>query len=228
MKTSFIVEQRQDVRKRMKKILEEEGYRVCGAVTAAEAEAWLKCHCVPLYLIDLDLPNYRGIRICRQLRERQRDAIIIGATASRAEEMVGRALESGVNDCICKNCEGEELKERLRRLVRLFEESGSGEIYHSADIMLDMEQRRVLQAGEDVELTNKEFELFAMILLGKGKVLRKEELLQNCLDTEDCSRGISALTAHIANIRRKLMTYKNEKYIETKHGQGYCWKHDVW
>ena len=158
-----------------------------------------------LVLLDVMLPGEDGLSILKKIREREANIPIIMMTAKSSEFDVVRGLDLGADDYVTKPFGIMELLSRIRSVLR---RSGKptdkkGELLSFGTIRADRNRHVVTVDEKEVAVTLKEFQLLCYLLLNKGIVLSREQIMQAVWDIpfEMESRTIDM---HIMSLRQKL------------------------
>ena len=173
-----------------------------------------------LILLDIMLPGEDGISILRRLKEnaRFRDIPIIMLTAKGAEYDKVQALDLGADDYVTKPFGMMELVSRIKAVLRRASSYSKDDTVRFGRLEISEKKRSVLADGEQIILTNKEFELLSRLVRNPGIVLTREELLDEIWG-HDFSGESRTLDVHIATLRQKLGAAG--EVIETIRGVGY-------
>ena len=173
-----------------------------------------------LLLLDIMLPEEDGLSILKKLRAqpstRRLPIILLTARSTEFDKVTG--LDSGADDYITKPFGAMELISRINVLLRRVGSSAEEESFTAGDITLIPSRREVLRGGERLVLTLKEYELLAVLMKEKGKVISREELLSRVWGY-DFTGESRTLDVHIRTLRAKLGESGN--IIETVRGVGY-------
>lgn len=179
-----------------------------------------------LILLDVMLPGLNGMEVLRRIRL-EKDTPVIMLTARDAVMDKVSGLDAGADDYITKPFAIEELLARIR--VALKKQSGSRQadekIYTSGDVRLDVDRHEVLVRGEEVELTNREFELLCVLLRNKNIVLDREKLM-NEVCGYDYLGETNIIDVYVRYLRTKIDDRYGIKLIHTVRGVGYIIKDD--
>lgn len=204
-------------------LLMNEGYDVD---FAQDGEAGLlKATSEPFDLIILDvmMPKKNGYDVCRDLRQRGYDTAILMLTAKTqvVDRVVG--LKLGADDYLNKPFDPSELLARVEALLRRVKKEGRTQVraFSFSDVEVDFESGQVTRAGAPVALAAKELQLLRYLVDRRGKVVTREELLQNVWEYQSdvSSRTIDV---HVAWLRQKLEeNQQTPKHIHTIRGKGY-------
>lgn len=157
-----------------------------------------------LVLLDLGLPDLDGVEVCRQLRGRQPNAVIVMLTARDEEMDVIVGLEAGADDYLTKPIRLAELHARIRAHLRRAAPAGPpAPTYLLGDLEVDTAARRVSVNGQAVELRAREFDLLARLAAEPGVALSRATLMADVWG-QDWFGQTKTLDVHIAALRRKL------------------------
>jgi len=170
------------------------------------------------------LPGKDGLEICRDMRTNNINIPIIMLTARDEEIDKVLGLELGADDYVTKPFSVRELVARVKAVLRRnnceIPDNGNHEI-RVGDFVLIPESYEIYYKGELLELTLKEYELLEILLNNRGRVLKRDYLLQVLWDFNE---GINTrvLDVHISKLRDKIEEdSKNPKFIKTVRGLGY-------
>jgi DNA-binding response OmpR family regulator len=203
--------------------LEREGYHVLTAGDGPTALALARDAQPDLIVLDLMLPGFDGLEVCRRVRQFS-DAYILMLTA-RAEEVdkiVGLAV--GADDYLTKPFSPRELVARVKAMLRR-PRSGTAEPdvpppRHLGDLVIDTARYEVLKRGEPVALTARELELLATLAAHPGRVFTRSQLLEKVWGSEFYDDHV--VEVHVGNLRRKLEDDPaRPRWVQTVRGVGY-------
>ncbi|HYE11837.1 MAG TPA: response regulator transcription factor [Patescibacteria group bacterium] len=186
-----------------------------------------------LVLLDLMLPGFDGIEICKRMRgeKRTRKTPIIMLTAKSEEFDKVLGLELGADDYMTKPFSVKELIARIRAALRRVDTNEEDEVQAVKentdilltyqDITLNKEKYEVRKGGEKLVLTLKEFELLKMLIENKGRVLTRDSLLDKIWGY-DYAGETRTVDVHIRHLRQKIHDEDgSNQMIETIRGVGY-------
>jgi DNA-binding response OmpR family regulator len=200
--------------------LERSGFRTTVARTGAEALALANAVDPDVVLLDLALPDLDGRDVCRVLRRDSAVPIImITASGTVTDRVVG--LELGADDYVVKPFSITEVIARIRAVLRRGRPSPDAGELRVGDVTIDLGARRVWQAGQELELTRKEFDLLVRLARDVGRVVSRESLMTDVWDI-NWFGSTKTLDVHIAFLRRKLGDDSAApSYIHTVRGVGF-------
>jgi DNA-binding response OmpR family regulator len=171
-----------------------------------------------LVLLDVMLPGPSGFELCGLIRERGRTPIImLTARDEKADKL--RGLEAGADDYVTKPFDFDELKARLRALLRRARRSVV--VVQLGEVVIDFQNLRARHQGLEIHLTRREFDLLFYLAERRGMIVHRSELLREIwgYPTEPTTRAVDYA---IKRLRRKLEADPhNPRYITTVHGDGY-------
>lgn len=201
--------------------LRSEGFQVEIAVDGPSAVDQCTALAPDLVVLDLNLPGFDGIEVCRRIHTYRRvPVVMLTARDDETDMLVG--LGVGADDYITKPFSPRELVARIKAVLRRAQSAGttgpSLEIPTSGGaIEIDPSTRRVSQAGQEVHLTPTEFDLLRALTEAGGAVLSRDQLLAMVWGYRDGS-GARTVDSHIRSVRAKLSI----DVIRTVHGVGYA------
>jgi two-component system alkaline phosphatase synthesis response regulator PhoP len=172
-----------------------------------------------LIILDLMLPGMTGTELCRRLRRepltRRTPIIILTAKVSESDRVAG--LDLGADDYITKPFSVRELLARVRAVLRRVDES-TAKTYEDDQLLIDFGDIRVVCKGQKIKLTNKEFTLLSVLSKSAGRVITRQQLLDNVWGYSYYGDA-RTLDVHIRRLRQKLGDCG--QCIETVVGIGY-------
>ena len=218
MKNILIVEDEANISDFVKGELEYEGYNVCIKEDGREGlEEALKNE-YDLIILDVMLPSMNGFEICRRLkREKQSPIIMLSAKDSVMDKVNG--LQIGADDYIAKPFAIEELLARIEVVFRR-QDNLNNYIIKFKDITINKSSRVVKRDGNEINLTNKEYELLMILIENKDKVVTREELLEKIWGY-GYEPETNVIDVYIRYLRAKLNNENKEEYIQTVRSVGY-------
>jgi two-component system response regulator ResD len=210
--------------------MERAGYETIQASDGPEALRQVELHRPDLIVLDLMLPGIDGIEVLRQLRERPHDQVAVILLTARGEEsdrIVG--LRQGADDYVVKPFSPAELVARVDAVLRRgrdpveVEERDEPPIERGA-LRIEPSTRRVFLEGEEVSLTQREFDLLAYLAEHPGRVFSRDQLME-AVWRYPFFTDTSTVTVHVRRLRAKLGDEISEpRFIETVWGVGYRFK----
>lgn len=205
--------------------LKNAGYETFIAADGIEAVKIAKEEKPNLILLDLMIPGMDGFDVCKEIKKdkdmKNTSIIMLTAKGEELDKILG--LELGADDYMTKPFSVRELLARVKAVLRrtsAFNEE-ENDIYESKSLKIDFERHEVNINGKKVDLTLKEFELLKILIKNKGKILKREMLLDKIWGYEYIGET-RTVDVHIRYLRKKIEEDdKNPKFIETIRGVGY-------
>jgi DNA-binding response OmpR family regulator len=173
-----------------------------------------------LVVLDLGLPSMDGIEVCRRLRRRSSIPILVLTARDTIEDRVS-GLDAGADDYLTKPFALDELMARVRSTLRRASLREEGERLECAGLILDARARTVTHRGENVELTQREFDLLEFLLRHRGQALSREALLSGVWGY-DFLGGSNVIDVYVRYLRHKLDAHHVPALIKTVRGVGYA------
>lgn len=209
--------------------LKKEGFEIDTAADGTTALAMAESKHYDLLILDIMLPGIDGFDLCRRIRVNSSVPILfLSARDTELDKVVG--LELGADDYLAKPFGIRELVARVRALLRRSAETDSagGDTYPDAidasGIHLDEGAHEASSASGPIDLTPREFELLAALMRQAGKVLSRDQLLQDAWGWEYLVET-KTVDTHIKRLRDKLTAAGvDASLIETVRGYGYRFK----
>ena len=194
------------------------GYQVTAAHTGPEGVAAALSPHIDVVILDVMLPGMDGFEVLRRIRLRSDvPVLMLTARGGEAERIAG--LDSGADDYVPKTFSHRELLARLNALMRRSRAMESDGATESSDVAIDPARRVATVNGVRIELTAVEFDILLALMRGRGRVLSREQLLEDASQRgpEVSDRSVDV---HISSLRRKLGPEKSA-CIETVRSLGY-------
>ena len=225
----LLVDDEQSVQTLLAYPLRKEGYDVVSAEDGREALDRFAEQQFDLVVLDVMMPKLDGIEVCRRLRAKSQVPIImLTARDDEVDKVIG--LEMGADDYITKPFSVREFRSRVRAVLRRSEmigpKSASEEPITAGDLEIDFERRVVTIRDEPVRLTYVEFEILAALARAPGKVMSRENLLEQVWG-DSAYRDPRTIDVHIRHLREKLEAdARQPEYLFTVRGVGYRFRDD--
>lgn len=221
MNNILIIEDEVKVSEVIKAYLEREGYKVYCTAKGYDGLNLFNKMDFQLIILDLMLPDIDGEEVCKFIRKTS-DVHIFMLTAKVELSDKIQGLNIGADEYLTKPLSPRELTARVNALFRRVDSNKTTMLsYDNGKLKIDKEKRTVLLKGEDIILTPNEFDLLYTLASNEGKVLSREQLIQNVygIDFEGYDRTVDV---HIKNLRKKIEdNSKAPKYIITVVKVGY-------
>ena len=218
----LVVDDEADIVKLLRSFLEKRGYEVLAAYSGEEALRQAEKG-PDLILLDINLPDLDGLRVCERLRD-YLNCPIVFLTARIEDKDKVAGFGAGGDDYILKPFSLAELEARIAAHLRREERRGSqAQVKFNDGLTIDYLAREVYYHSQAVALAKKEFAIVALLSQNAGQVFDKERIYEKIWGLDGL--GDSAVVAeHIRRIRAKLASVGCADPITTVWGCGYKWK----
>ncbi len=194
-------------------------YDVDEAVDGADALARHASAPADAIVLDLLMPEIGGLDVCRSLRRRGDAVPVLVVTARDAVSDRVEGLDAGADDYLVKPFAVEELRARVRALLR---RTGAGDgVLRFSDVVLDPATREASRGGRRLQLTRTEFNLLELFLRNPRQVLTRSQIYERVWGY-DFGATSNALWVYIGYLRRKLEEGDEPRLLHTVRGVGYA------
>jgi DNA-binding response OmpR family regulator len=216
----LVVEDEPGIAMALEDDLRSEGYEVEVVGDGITASRRLREEDFDLVLLDIMLPEKDGFEVCREMRQAgvQTPVIMLTAKSQETEKVMG--LDIGADDYVTKPYSPEELRARVRALLR----RATGEhpdIYHFDDVEVDFTRCEVRRSGKLLDVTQLEFRVLGAFIRHRGCVMTRQQLLN-----EAWGEGVfitdRVVDNQVTNLRKKIEPEPSEPhYLVSVRGIGY-------
>lgn len=211
----YSVEDDKDIAKIINKTLSKQGYDVVSFYDGTSFIRSFDENKPDMVLLDMMLPDLSGAHLLQYIRKDSANdhipVVIISANSLVTDKVDG--LDMGADDYIAKPFDLLELMSRVNALFRRFKKSSS---FEYGKLVLNSESHICKYDGKTISLTIKEFDILALLLKNKGKVVSRDEILSSIWGNEELETR--TIDMHIKSLRKKI---NDEGIIETIYGLGY-------
>jgi two-component system phosphate regulon response regulator PhoB len=217
----LIVDDERDLAGLIEFNLKAAGFSTHVAMTGGEALSAAREQRPELVLLDLMLPDMPGTEVCRQLRAEAstRDVLIVMLTAKGEEADRVRGFEVGADDYVTKPFSVRELVLRLKAILRRTSPPKGGQASLTlGPLKLDVSAHRFYVEGKEVSLTTLEFRLLEYLMTRLGRVVPREQLLEEVWGLSS-NLETRTIDTHVMRLREKLGPARSS--LETVRGVGY-------
>jgi DNA-binding response OmpR family regulator len=215
----LVVEDDRMLSELVRRSLMEEGFTVDVAWDGEQAETLAFVNEYDGIILDLMLPRKSGLQLLQQLRREGRSTPTLILTGRRAKQDVVRGLDVGADDYLTKPFDLDELKARVRALVRRGGAPRSEQLALGG-LVLDRRRRQASVEGQQIRMTPKEFALLEYLILRSDEVVTRTELLDKVWDVH-FDPGSNVVDVHVARLRAKLRVMDTRIRLDTVRGIGF-------
>ncbi len=217
MSRVLVVEDEPQMRALLEAVLAAEGHETVSVAEGAAALAIALRSPVDVAVIDVMLPGMDGFELCRHLRRHEFDmgVLLLTARAGLADRVAG--LDSGADDYLTKPFEVEELRARVRALLRRQRRSA---VLAVGDVRLDPSSLRARCKGRALALSVKEFSLLRALAQTAGTTMSRTDLLIEVWGSAE-HYAAPVVDQYVSYIRKKLSAHGSSVRVTTVRGIGY-------
>ena len=207
-------------------LLEANDYQVISAKNCEMAKTLYASHIPDLVILDLGLPDKDGSTLLREIRTKDLTPVIVLSARNEEREKV-KMLDMGANDYITKPFGSDELLARVRTALRNSRHSASeGRLpdrkFNVGELVIDYDARQIYIAGEEIKLTQTEYNIVAFLSENCGKMMTYAAIIKAVWREYPDDASIKKLQVNMANIRKKFGAHPGEiSYIANELGVGY-------
>ena len=213
----YYIEDDPDIATAVKEYLEQKSFRVTVCATLAQARQALNHHVPTLVLLDWNMLDGHGDRLCWWIRENWKELPVIFLTVRGDAAHIVSGFRDGADDYVVKPFELEVLHSRILALLR--RTGNVAQQYLSCDgIRMDLNRRAVTCHSEEILLSAAEYELLLYLLQNKGKTLTREKILAQVWDVNGNYVNDNTLTVTVKRLREKL---RQPACLKTVRSVGY-------
>ena len=217
----LVIEDDKDVLEYIQKGLRQHGFTVDAASNGKDGLFLATTETYDAIITDRMLPGVEGLTILNALRasDIQTPVLILSALSSVEDRVKG--LKAGADDYLIKPFAFEELLARIEVMIARTQPSATEQTkLQCFDLEMDLLSRKVVRAGEPVDLQTREFKLLEYLLRHQGQVVTRTMLLENVWDY-NFDPQTNIIDVHISRLRQKISAHSDVQLIETVRGAGY-------
>ena len=219
----LVCEDDSNIRKIVSTVLETNGYQAISAECCEDAQMMFSSYMPDLVILDLGLPDRDGIEFIRGVRQFSAVPILVLSARTEEKDKI-EALDTGANDYITKPFGTGELVARVRAALRTARTTSTGapfEIFELNGMTVDYGRRSVSIDGEEIKLTQTEYNILALMTRNPGQVMTYTAIINGIWEHADLN-AIKKLQVNMANLRKKLGTKPGDtRFIINELGVGY-------
>jgi DNA-binding response OmpR family regulator len=216
---ALAVEDDESIARVIARSLELEGFQVDMALTASEGSRLARVNEYDLIVLDMILPDGHGMAVLEVIRERDSTTPILIVSGGGDIDTMVSGLDAGADDYLEKPFQLQELRARVRALLRRGQLVGSPRIA-CGNVMLNRMERYATVADAQLKLTAKEYALLEYLVVNRGKTLTRKELLANVWRF-DFDPGTNVVDVNVSRLRAKLAELGASCRVDAERGVGY-------
>ncbi|APQ97441.1 response regulator transcription factor [Clostridium botulinum] len=220
MKKILIIEDDEVIREELQNFLRKYGYEVNAPVEFNNIIQYVEKENAHLILLDINLPEFDGYYICREIRKTSDVPIIIVTSRdSEVDELISMNL--GADDFVTKPYNTEILLARITNILkRTYGNLKTNSTLNYKDFNLNLSNATLIYKDKSLELTKNEVKILSYLINNRGNIVKRDSLMEY-LWKSDYFVDDSTLTVNINRLRKKLQEIGIENPIETRRGLGY-------
>ncbi|MBD5642533.1 response regulator transcription factor [Clostridium botulinum] len=220
MKKILIIEDDEVIREELQNFLRKYGYEVNAPVKFNNIIQYVEKENANLILLDINLPEFDGYYICREIRKTSDVPIIIVTSRdSEVDELISMNL--GADDFVTKPYNTEILLARITNILkRTYGNLKTNNTLNYKDFNLNLSNATLIYKDKSLELTKNEVKILSYLINNRGNIVKRDSLMEY-LWKSDYFVDDSTLTVNINRLRKKLQEIGIENPIETRRGLGY-------
>ncbi|KEI76232.1 XRE family transcriptional regulator [Clostridium botulinum B2 128] len=220
MKKILIIEDDEVIREELQNFLRKYGYEVNAPIEFNNIIQYVEKESASLILLDINLPEFDGYYICREIRKTSDVPIIIVTSRdSEVDELISMNL--GADDFVTKPYNTEILLARITNILkRTYGNLKTNSTLNYKDFNLNLSNATLIYKDKSLELTKNEVKILSYLINNRGNIVKRDSLMEY-LWKSDYFVDDSTLTVNINRLRKKLQEIGIENPIETRRGLGY-------
>lgn len=219
MSKIMIIEDTEKIRIELKEFLSKYGYDVVCPSSFSNVLDDIENEAPDLLLLDINLPQYDGFYICREVRKiSSLPIIVVTSRDSEMDEIMSMNL--GADDFITKPYNLQVLLARISSVLRRVSSSNVSDTLVYDGITLNLSKGSMNFNNIEEELTKNELKILHCLIKNKGSIVSRNDLMENLWDS-DIFVDDNTLTVNVNRLRKKLSNIGKPDAIETRRGQGY-------
>ena len=199
----YYVEDDENIAAMVTEYLEQKGCLVSVFSTIGRARNMLEQHVPEIILLDWNMPDGEGMGLCKWIRSRWKALPIIFLTVRNDTEDVVSCFHSGADDYVTKPFALEILYSRILALLRR-SGNASGKSLSCGSISMDQDRMMVFWQGQEIPVSQAEYQLLLLLMENKGKTITRERLLEQIWDSNGNYVNDNTLTVTMKRLREKM------------------------
>ena len=221
----LLVEDEDNIRQFTKINLSREGFEILEAESGEKGVELAELNKPDVAVLDIMLPGIDGFEVCKILRNKFPDIVIIMLTAKTQDNDKIEGLERGADDYLTKPFNPRELILRIKSVLRRSpQKQNNSQIIEDEAFKLDMYSRTFYKNGKEITLTPTELNIIKLLMQNPGKAITRDELMDKAWG-EDFIGDAKIVDVNMRRLRSKIEEDSTHpKYIVTVWGVGYRWE----
>ena len=201
----------------------KDSFEIQAVFSGEDAILYFDAYSYDLVILDLMLPGIGGLEVLRHIEKKKQHTGVLILTAKEDLGDKLTAFELGAEDYLVKPFFMEELKARMRVILKRMGKIADKNVLIFKELVFDMEKKEVTIEGKELELNERLYSLLEYFMLNQGILLFKEQIYERiCGYDSDASTEI--VEVYMSHLRKKLASFGYARYLITKRGMGYVLK----
>ena len=217
----LIVEDEIEIVNLISKRLDKDKYDITVAYSGDEGLKLIQKEYFDLLSLDIMLPSVDGLTLCKKVREKNKNSLIVVISALDLEEEKEKAYLLGADDYIAKPFSPKLVALKIDSLLHRRQELKTDEIYVSQDLYHDSDLKRFYIYNNRLDLTLSEYTILETLYMTPKKVFSKEALSQILYNEDIGNIDKDGIGTHIYQLRKKISSFTEQEMIKTVRGLGY-------
>lgn len=204
------------------KFLEESGFEVTKVFEGDSVEIEMKQNSFDIFLLDINVPNLDGLKVCEKIRSSEKNTPIIMISAFGDLSSKKEAFGFLANDYLVKPFQFEELLMRINSLLRRKDSNDQSldDIIEIEDLLINKTEQKVFRNGQEIMLTVKEQRLLIFLAEAQGRTVSKQQITEYVWE-HNFNTNTNTVEVYINFLRKKIDKDFELKLIHTRSGFGY-------
>lgn len=218
-KKIFIIEDEEKIRNELSTFLNRYGYETNYSLNFGNIVEDVLKENPHIVLLDINLPQYDGYYICREIRKKSNVPIIVVTSRdSEVDELMSMNL--GADDFVTKPYNTQILLARISSIIRRTYDNEEMEIFEYKNLKYNLSTSELEFNENKIDLTKNESRILYTLIKNKGKIVSRDDIIKALWQSDEFVDD-NTLTVNINRLRRKIEEIGAKEYLQTKRGQGY-------
>ncbi len=215
----LLAEDEKDLSRALTTILERSKYSVDAVFDGEEALAYLNSNNYDGLILDIMMPKIDGLTLLKTIRSQGNPIPVLLLTAKSEIDDKVAGLDAGANDYLTKPFAAKELLARIRAMTRELTHAVNTSL-HTGNLTLDLATFTLSSPNGNFRLTNKEFQMFQLLMGNPGQIISSERFLERIWGY-DSEVEINVVWVYISYLRKKLAALGANVQIKAVRHAGY-------
>jgi len=218
-KRIFIVEDEEKIRNELSTFLNRYGYETKYSLDFGNIVDDILKENPHIVLLDINLPQYDGYYICREIRKKSNVPIIVVTSRdSEVDELMSMNL--GADDFVTKPYNTQILLARISSIIKRTYNNEEMEIFEYKNLKYNLSTSELEFNENKIDLTKNESRILYTLIKNKGKIVSRDDIIKALWQSDEFVDD-NTLTVNINRLRKKVEEIGAKEYLQTKRGQGY-------